>query len=346
MNESLTEADVQQAAPRTRGLDRWLSAAVAFALIAVVGLGGMFGYEVYADRQRQLMANPATRVIQQLEQEVRQSPNNVILRVRLGEALGAAGRYSAAVEQLNNALKLDPEHPGAYLDLGIIARLTGDNSSAIGYFEKVIEITEKANFTSVDQRRELAYYHLGLVALEEERYEDAVANLKASLRIRKDASDTYYHLARAFEGLGDPDAAIQNLEIAVTFDPGFAEAFYLMGQMYMDLDDPVNASVHFYKAAELAPEADPPAEALASLGTAGEWATKAREALQDSRPDDAVDSVLIANNLAPDNAEYVALHGDILLALGDEAGALKLYEKAVELDPENTEYANKRDELK
>ena len=114
----------------------------------------------------------------------------------------------------------------------------------------------------------MAAYNLGRLAILDERYEDAVAQLKESLRIRRDASDTYYHLALAFKGLDETDAAIEQLELALAFDPNYAAAFYQLGTIYLLEGDDINASYALYQAVRLEPEAEVAIEALASLGEA------------------------------------------------------------------------------
>ncbi len=343
MNDTLDLAT--PSAPRRNRLDIGLNLTVSLLVVGILAIGGVFAYQVYLDRLKAEAANPAMRVVDSIRQQVRESPNDSILRVRLGEAFGAAGKFDEAIEQFNAALKIEPEHVGAYLNLGVVAMLKDNPAAAIGYFERVVEITEKAEFRRVDERRERAFYNLGVIALEEQRFEDAVGYLKEALRIRRSMADTYYQLARAYQGLENPEGAIDNLEIALTFDPGFAEAHYFMGQLYMEVDDPINASVHFYRAAELAPDAEPPQEALASLGSASEWAARARIALAAKDIDEAVKQVLVARNLGPGDADFAELHGDILLAKGDKAAARKVYAEALKLDPGNTALQKKIDRI-
>jgi len=326
-------ADAYEEAPRVvrsgRGLDTGLNVVVTVLVVAVVALAAFFGYTVWRDRQSQELTNAPARVIRSLKTQVRQAPNDVILRVRLGEALGAAGLYSESIEQLNAALKLDPKHIGAHLDLGMVAMLTENDDEAVEYFKKVVALTEEAQYAKVDQRRELALYNLGQITLRQQKYEAAAGYFKAALRIRKDASDTYLNLARALRGLEDYDSAIQNLEYALSFDPGFAEAHYTLGQVYEQKGDKVNASYYYYQAARLEPDAELPQEAIASFGPPSEWVARAESQLSEGAPDDALDSALIATNLDPKNVDAIKVHAKVLVATEQFRDALEVLRRGL-----------------
>jgi len=315
-----------------RRLDTGLNVTLVLLLLAVVGLAAWFGYTVWLNQQSQELTNAPTRVIKGLESQVRKAPNDAVLRVRLGEAFGAAGKYPQAIEQFNAALKIDPNHVGAYLDLGMVAMLTNNDDKAITYMKKVVELTEEATFTQVDERRENALYNLGMITLRQQEYEQAAGYFKAALRIRKDASDTYLNLARALRGLGDYDSAVSNLEFALAFDPGFAEAHYTLGQVYEQKGDKVNASYHYFQAANLEPEAELPQEALATFGEPASWVPKADKQLADGAIEEALDSALIARNLDPKSVEAVKVHSKVLIARNDFADALEVLRKGLEID--------------
>ncbi len=103
--------------------------------------------------------------------------------------------------------------------------------------------------------------------LSNNEFDDAIGYFKSALRIRNDASDTYYYLARAFDGAGDVDEALRQLEIAVKFDPNFAQARYFLGDLYLAQGDKVLASYNYGKAAQLAPDAPEPQAAIAKFGS-------------------------------------------------------------------------------
>lgn len=316
--------------------DRYIKIAIAVLLAAIIVVGAIFGWTVYRDRKLAENATPALRVINVIKDEVKAKPNDAMLRVRLGEALVAASRQQEAIEQFNEALKIEPKHTGALLDLGQLAMADQRFGAAEGYFNKVLEYTGGGEFESTSDRREIAYFQLGLIALQQKAYEDAAGFFKAALRIRKDASDTYYYLALALDGAGSTDAAIQQLNIALAFDPNFGQAHYYLGQMYLRRKDEVRASAQFELAKESDPNAKEPKEALAKFGNPKDLIKKA-EALRSSDMKAAVEAATIARNVAPGDIEIVVAYARIIEASGNPKGALVAYKDAQKLASDNAE---------
>lgn len=332
-------------AERADTIFRWLIIALVAAVLGAVGL---FGYTIWRNSVAEKSATPAQRALQQLGDLVRANPSSAAARVRYGEALGEAGLLEDATEQFKHAVKIDPKHTGAWLDLGVVAMQDDDREGAETYFQKVIELTEGAQYENINQRREQALFHMGEIKLDDKQYEEAAGYFKGALRIRRDASDTYYLLAQSLSGLGKNEAALGQLEAALTFDPNYAEAHYLYGSILMESDDRLNAAVHFVKAAEIKPEAPLPKRALQQLGTADAAMADAREALAAKRYDEAVDSALLARTLDAKSAEAAILHVEVLLARGDaesRKAAAAVFKEAEKLDPKNPALAKLRPRL-
>jgi tetratricopeptide (TPR) repeat protein len=344
----MTQSDLEAGTPIPRStdspretppvrVDLWLNIAVAALIVAIVGGIAFFGYTVYRNNIAEDQSSATGRIAAALGDQVRRNPNDPVLRVRYGEALGAMGKYQQAIDQFNAALKINPKHTGAYLDLGMVAQLTNNYGAAIGYYQKVISLTDSSDYTGIDPSREQAYYNMGLITLQQRDFADAAGNFKAALRIRSDASDSYYNLAKAYQGLGDPDAAIQQLEIALQFDPGFAEAHYFLGTLYQQKKDDVNASYQFAQAVKLSPNADPPRQALDAYGSANDWISKATEALGTGDVETALNDILVARNLDANSFAAAKLHGEILVQRGNLKDALDVYKQAAALNSQDPE---------
>ncbi len=321
--------------PRSGAIDVILAVVTAVLAIAVVGSVAYLGYSVLQQRAMERAADPAWRVIEGASALVEESPEDPQMRVRLGEALASAGRYREAVRELNAALEIDPTHTGAHLVLGIIAVMQDDYHTADSYFIRILEDTEGGQFESLGEHRELAFFYLGESALSTDRYEEAVGYYKAAIRINRGNADYYFGLGLALKGIEELPGALENYEIALVFDPTFAQAHYEMGQVYLMMDDRVNAAVHFAEAARLAPENDMPTEALASLGTVEEWEARAYEALERGDTDAALEAALVLRVLEPEDAEKAVLHAEVVEAMGKPDVALEVYREALEMAPEN-----------
>ncbi len=339
-------------APATRrlkrspeGADGILRIVIIVLVSAVIGLGALLGYSVWQGRQAELTATPAQRAIKDIEAVVRKSPNSAAARVRFGEALAAAGQLKPAAEQFQIAVKLDKNHTGAYLDLGIIAMENKEYGPAEKYFTKVVELTQATQFEAMNERREQALFHLGEIALSQRRYEDAAGYFKGALRIRKDASDTYYLLAQSLRGMGEDVAAVKQLNAALAFDPNYPEAHYLYGMILLDQGDKINAAIHLRKAADLAPEQDQPVDALKKLGTSKQAVEDGRARLKAGQLKDAIDAALLATALDPENVDAVIFHAEVLKADGDTAGAQKVVKAALATLPDDTALKNMLAEL-
>lgn len=155
-------------------LDLALKVVIISLIVAVLGTAGYFGWTVYNDRVVAERSSPAGRIIAVLRDQVKAKPNDAALRVRLGQALSAVGRDDEAIEQFNAALKIDPEHTGALIDLGHLAVRNKRMTEADGYFREVVKITDGGEFEAASDRREVALYQLGVISVSQRRYEDAI----------------------------------------------------------------------------------------------------------------------------------------------------------------------------
>lgn len=329
----------------SEGLDRTLFRVSVALVVALLGMGAWFGYTVYKDKVAAEDANPSMRVANAIRQQISKNPNDAVLRVRYGEALTAAGKTQQAIDQFNAALKINPKHTGALVDLGRVAMMNKRFDEAAAYFQKVVDLTASGDFSGVNDRRETALFQLGRIETHQKDYPAAVGYFKEALRIRGDASDTYYYLAIALDNAGHADDAIKQLLTAIAFDPNFAQAQYYLGELYLKKGDKASASEHYRKAASVDPEAPEPQRALARMGTAGDLITKAR-GLEATDVGAAADLAIIATNVDPKSLEAWKTRGRLLSLKHDAAGALAAYEEASKIAPQDAEVKTAVSKLK
>lgn len=330
-----------QAAPAAPPPRDWLDTALFVLLwVLIIGVllaGVALALSVYQGRQEAQLSAPAARIIEDLKANVRVYPNSAPLRVRLGEAYAASGLTAQAVAEFNNALKIQPKHTGALLDLGTVAMRQGDQQAARGYFQKVIDLSGGGNPNQANSQLESAYFGLGVLDVQTRDYQDGIGLLKAALRINQTASDSYFWLAMGFKGLGDTDAELEQLKYAILFDPNYAEANYEIAMIYLNRKDYVDAANHLMVAQKRAPKAQPVQDALQSLGSAQDWQQKSAAAQAKGDFVSAIEDAKVASILAPDNTALAIAAAKLIDSKGKAADALAAWQAVLKLDPANTE---------
>ena len=195
--------------------DRWLTWAVRIVGLLVIGALAYLAYTVYMGQRQAESSSLASRAVANLEQAVKDNPDSPDAHILLGDAYRDTGRPSDAIKEYNTALELDPDHPVALSGLAIVAMYQEEWTTSQGYWQRAIEILSKNQFASQDLRLEKAYYYYGTVLIKLGEYEDAIANLKEALRIRRSDADTHYALSVAYREIGSPSNQREELEVAL-----------------------------------------------------------------------------------------------------------------------------------
>jgi len=154
-------------------------------------------------------------------------------------------------------------------------------------------------------------------------YADAIGYARRSIQIDPHRSEAYAALAKALDGVGRTDEAVE------TFREGFRHDFrtrVLVSDYALELLHEGNNPQHALVFARLAVELVPRAETYVNLGSAlaetNDW-QGARHALE------------TAVSLDPNNYNAQCDLGTVLDHLGDRAGAIAHYQTAASIDPDN-----------
>jgi len=234
-----------------------------------------------------------------------------------------AGKLARAETDLQTVLRTAPDDYLALDLLGVVRVLQHRDVEAEQLFRRAVQ--KKADFAA-------AHAHLGLLYLQKGRADDAVPQLRESLRIdsaRTDASDALVHTLRdqskTAAAAGDSGSSLALLREARNYAPDNPDVQFEFGAMALQLSLWQDAIAAFQQTLKLRQN---DAVALYSLGRAflGEW--KFEDARQqfaryvEARPDDA--------------SGHCAL-GMTLAALESTQEAREQFERAIVLAPEQTE---------
>ncbi|HET9839056.1 MAG TPA: tetratricopeptide repeat protein [Candidatus Angelobacter sp.] len=151
----------------------------------------------------------------------------------------------ASVEEFKRAIKLDPWYGQAYMLLGLARMQLRQWSDAQWAFEEA-EKVEPGNAK--------AYLGAGSALNEQKDYAAAQKALEHSLDLRPDSAEAHYELARSLWGAGKWQAAEPHVRQAIDLNKDYAGPHALMGNIYIQQEDPEAALKEFEECLRLDPE--------------------------------------------------------------------------------------------
>ena len=300
------------------------------------------------------------QAVTKLEKLVAIELNDAQARADLGAAYAATGNFDKAREQFQKSLQIRPDDASALVGLGNVYLKKGQIEEAVDLLRRAA----KADRQAYEPRFLLAsaYNTVG-------RYADALAECNEALRLGGTDPEIYYHFARAYRGLGREEdgrkalarfsalrsrskdelearreavrlvdqakplvdegklsGAIALLEKAYHLDPTNPQLLFRLASLYYDTKHYETARQYVRAALDLAPS---------------EWLyhyllgliEKASGSLQAAR-----ESLETTVRLNPSAAEAFNALGDVAMRLQDFANAIRNFENATRLDPQDTAY--------
>jgi tetratricopeptide (TPR) repeat protein len=170
--------------------------------------------------------------------------------------------------------------------------------------------------------------HLGLICLQDGRFDEAEALFREALDCNPNSADAHANLANARLALGRLEDAVAGYERALAFDPDHAEANFGLASAFHALRRHEDAIAYYEKSVAIDPD-----YAEANYGTA-----TALQAL--NRHDQAIAFYEKALAVDPDYAEANYGIATALQALSRQDQAIVFYEKALAVDPGHVEANN------
>jgi tetratricopeptide (TPR) repeat protein len=175
-------------------------------------------------------------------------------------------RSSEAMPLFHKVVELDPNSPGAHLNLGIAMADQFDLNGALAEFTRAVQLdanNAQAHYnrgralldlqrgaearpelevaTRLDPTLAEAWYLLGLIARQAGDTEQAVTAFRKSLAANSDSPETLYMLGQELQRKGDFRGARQMWEKAIEIRPQYSQAIYSLSRL-LAKTDPEQAS--------------------------------------------------------------------------------------------------------
>lgn len=126
-----------------------------------------------------------------------------------GIAYSSLGEYGRAIEDYDEALRIDPKHRNAYNNRGVSYDNLGDYHQAIKNFDEALRIDP--GYAVVYNNRGNSYDDLG-------EYRRAILDYDKALRIKPDYPAAYQNRGVSYESLGQYDRAVSDWEMAIRLE--------------------------------------------------------------------------------------------------------------------------------
>ncbi len=138
----------------------------------------------------------------------------------LGKAYYETARFEEAAELYRKTLELDPNYPGAHLELGKVY-VSQRNPEAV---------KELAAALRQDPNNSEAHYFLGGLLMQANRIEEAIPHLERARQLNPGFWGTYFYLGKAKFQMNQARQAVPLLEKAAELNPGETSIYYQLGR--------------------------------------------------------------------------------------------------------------------
>ena len=250
---------------------------------------------------------------------IKQQPTNAEAYAHLGFLEALQERYAEAVPLYRKASALDPAMPGLQMNLGLSLFKSGALKEAIVAFTPLLKNEPASSPTFVRLTTLIGLAHYGLG-----EYEAAVPDLR--IAIEHDPQNLPFRLALAHSCLWSKQyqCVLDEYREILTLNPESAEAYMLAGEALDEMKDNAGA-VEQFRAAVKADPKEP--NVHFGLGYLLWGLMKYEEAAQEFQAE-------LANN--PDHAQALTYLADTDMQLGHPDAATPLLLKALKIDPSIT----------
>ena len=242
----------------------------------------------------------------------------------IGSIAYQVARYDVAAEWIRRAIKLDPNNPAWFSNLGLALERQGKLEESLASHNKALEL--KPDYADAFNNRGNVLNALGWI-------DEALASYDKALALQPNYAEALNNRGNILHILDRPDEALASYDRALELKPDYADAFNNRGNVLKTLGRTDEALTSYNTAAILNPSQ---AAALNSRGMLLQEMNRSEEALA------SFDAALAAN---PD---FVEAHNNRAVALTrvrrpDEA--LLSYDRALALSPGLVAVLNNRGNL-
>lgn len=184
------------------------------------------------------------RAIEEFQQALKMNPDYFFGLNNLGNIYGKQKKYEEAITYFKRALEQKSDYSPAYYNLARAYHLVGKKREAVGAYRKAIKYNPYF---------EQAFYNLAYLSVELGNFDEAVENFNKFLKMRPNHSKAHFGLGNAMMMKGQLDLAMLEYRISGKLDPAFALPYVNMANIQMQTKNIAAAIDNYRKVLRIKP---------------------------------------------------------------------------------------------
>ncbi|MEK9627775.1 MAG: tetratricopeptide repeat protein [Nitrospinota bacterium] len=185
------------------------------------------------------------KAIEEFQQALKINPNYFFGLNNLGNVYGKQKKYNEAIPFFQKALDQKPDYSPAHYNIARAYHLIGKKREAAESYRKAIQFNPYF---------EQAFYNLAYLSMELSGFDEAIANFNKFLKMQPNHSKAHFGLGNALMMKGQLDLAMQEYRISGALDPSFALPYMNMANIQMQTKNVSAAIENYKKALEIKPQ--------------------------------------------------------------------------------------------
>jgi lipoprotein NlpI len=151
--------------------------------------------------------------------------NEAVAFYNRGNAYEAKAQYDRAIEDFDQAIRLDPRYAPAFYNRGNAYQANAEYDRAIEDYDQAIRLNPKYTF---------AFYNRGNAYAAKAQYDHAIEDYDQAIRLDPKYAFAFITRGNAYKAKAQYDRAIEDFDQAIGLDPKLALAFVSRGIAYFN----------------------------------------------------------------------------------------------------------------
>lgn len=183
--------------------------------------------------------------VEEFNEALRLDPGYIEVLNNLAVTYNRMGLVDEATERLREALRLRPGYPEAHCNMGNIYASAGRFGEAVAEFEAAL---------TLHPNNALVHYNLGNVYAEQKKLSDAIREFQEALRLDPENLPARSSLGTLYARQGRHEEALMEFQEALNRDPELPEVYHGIGSVYYDIGSFDRSANAWIRAVYLEPE--------------------------------------------------------------------------------------------